>query len=1147
MHRPRGFGPFVSSPPNAMNRVNSARLFSLAILAALSACSGGGTTAGIRTGGDFVVLKTEPSDNGTLFLNDSIRVDFSNVVDLDSVDLNTFGFQVLDQIGNVVAEPVSGSFALDTSPGDTDAGRRLLFNPRLPTNDLYSNGGFRPGRTYVVQLVGGSQVNGTVLRDAGGKALAQPRSFRFTTADGTTPAQLFRNTAPGGPRRAAFEISPTPDATGVVLNKLGSPDVEVRLAFDQPLNPNSTNVPVAVQTDPLLRSSSNRGRVFLEYDDPVLGSNVWIPADAELERNAVDGSTLVLRPLGVLPNNATVRVVVERTLEDISGESNVSNAAYDRVFGTFQTKRAYEQQFDAIAEDFLASQAIDLAAAFPEPVADVGPGYLKAGFSFEGSSTGAEFEPQAPLTVMNTNFTQVTPKNGAAYNVSGGVFNFLNVNIPAGKEVQGQGSNPMVWLVSGRFEVAGTLSVRGGNAPLVATTSNANVPKAGGAGVCGGGDGGAGSPSATLRDAAGATGNGPLQAPGRGGIGGALSCTAGCGRGAGGGGGALATQGDPNFKVKVAAAGTEPPANPVNIFPIFQQQTGSGGNGCIGIAGAVTRGLAGAVPGPTVFVDSRNDNNFWGVGIRFDGTPLRITGELSVPIGGGGGGGGGDLSYNSSCTTDDVNFENDSSGGGGGGGGGVLVVKALGPIIVAEGGRITADGGNGSGGEQSASSSRGGGGGGGAGGMVVLMSATRIEINARGTGTNYLYGGPAGDNNNYDFSISADGGICATGTFQAPIVQRKYVSNSGTAIPATFRTTYDVAPLGGFGGMGIVQLMAPAGDNTDNTNTRLDDNIVVLRSGVAVTGTAKTNLLAWRGYQGRDDAGTVVTINDNEGDIRPSPVLLPAPFGNLSRVRSQWIDTGSSVRRGLVSDDNLPRGIVEQNGAQRGPRYEFAGVNNSTGYANYTLVGTQARSVFATAVAASPILTSDAAASYLGQPAYRVELSTSALGTTVDRFSQYEAELLDASGTLVGSFRILAHTDRELFLSTAAGALPTTATQLQVRTKFYEVETNGVKGQGSTYLGSGGVRVPIANVRIGFAFHQNPASPTATRFPATGFAYNLEDPAVQEQIRALGAAFVQWDVLFDTAFKATPGDAPPALSSDTPRPQLNFLRLPFRF
>src|SRR5204863_512081 len=127
--------------------------------------------------------------------------------------------------------------------------------------------------------------------------------------------------------------------------------VEVRLRFNQPLNPASTNVPVLLDTDPLVRNTNNRGRIYLQYNDPLLGEGFWIPADVELEDNSVDGSTVVLRPIGVLPNNVdptngSVQVVVESTLEDISGESNVSlGLSYNRIVDRFSTRRAFEQQF----------------------------------------------------------------------------------------------------------------------------------------------------------------------------------------------------------------------------------------------------------------------------------------------------------------------------------------------------------------------------------------------------------------------------------------------------------------------------------------------------------------------------------------------------------------------------------------------------------------------------------------------------------------------------------------------------------------------------------------------------------------------------------------------------------------------------------
>src|SRR5688500_10751322 len=50
-----------------------------------SGCSSGGRTAGVAgTGGNFVVLNTEPPNNGRLFLNESLIIRFSNPVDLET-------------------------------------------------------------------------------------------------------------------------------------------------------------------------------------------------------------------------------------------------------------------------------------------------------------------------------------------------------------------------------------------------------------------------------------------------------------------------------------------------------------------------------------------------------------------------------------------------------------------------------------------------------------------------------------------------------------------------------------------------------------------------------------------------------------------------------------------------------------------------------------------------------------------------------------------------------------------------------------------------------------------------------------------------------------------------------------------------------
>ena len=357
-------------------------------LLTLTGCGGSGA-AGVNAG-EFQVVRTNPVNGATVFLNDPISIDFSTPVDLDSATLNTMTFQALDQQGEPVSELVTGTFSLGVANGDIEVGRRLQFVPSFPTNNDYTNGGFKAGRTYLVQLVGGSANNNQVLRDVNGRALNQPVTFQFSTRDGTQPAQLFRNPLPGGPQRTGLSVTTATDINDVPLGLFGAPPLEVRLEFDQALNPNSGNVPVAFDVDPLVRDISQRGRVFLEYDDPEYGLDTWIPADVELERNDLTGATLTLRPSGVLPNNATVRVIVESTLEDISGENNLGIPTYDRIFGTFSTSQSYEQQWNGIAEDFTSAQDIDIGASFPEAQADVGPGYVRAGFASEDNPTSLE-------------------------------------------------------------------------------------------------------------------------------------------------------------------------------------------------------------------------------------------------------------------------------------------------------------------------------------------------------------------------------------------------------------------------------------------------------------------------------------------------------------------------------------------------------------------------------------------------------------------------------------------------------------------------------------------------------------------------------------------------------------------------------------
>jgi hypothetical protein len=281
---------------------------------------------------------------------------------------------------------------------------------------------------------------------------------------------------------------------------------------------------------------------------------------------------------------------------------------------------------------------------------------------------------------------------------------------------------------------------------------------------------------------------------------------------------------------------------------------------------------------------------------------------------------------------------------------------------------------------------------------------------------------------------------------------------------------------------------------------------------------------------------------------------LPVPFNAQSRLRSKWIDTGASKRRPLGADDGQPRGLVVGGSTAVGPTYEFAGLDNAAtvpGYVAYETVGqTGTKILYPTAVAATDVASTNANATFLGELAYSVTLASSALGTEADRYAQYEAELLNGSGNVIGSFRILTHTGDTMLLAPEAAALPAGVTRAQVRAKFFKVVTSGSEGLGPVYLPTGATTpIPNANVRIGFAFHRDPASGAAGRYPLDpkDFVYSMNDAGLQAWIGTNGAPrYMQWDVTFDAAYSRD-GSVPPSLSPSSPLPELHFLRIPFRF
>ncbi len=1077
----------------------------------LTACGGGSSSTGQVAGGAFSLIRAEPSDNGRVFLNQTVRFTFSNPVDLNTVNFNSVIFVVRDASGTAVPETVVGTFAVGLNSDGKPDPRLLTFKPRLPTNDSYTNGGFKPGRSYQIIFAGSQSATAQTVRDVSGRSLSPNSPIKQLTLlapTGTEPSQLFLDQKVGGPRVTSVDVSPL-IGSRVSLNKLGDVPVEVSLRFNQPVDPAMTNVPKDQNQDPLQANSRTKGKIFLEYDDPEFGPSTWIRTQVSLDSNTSKGALITLRPDAVLPNNAEIRVVVLAEFRDIAGETNIQDSSYRQVVGKFRTEAAFGSQFDAIAFNLAKTEIFDREASYRDPVAEITNGIVRASFNFEGIDTPFDYGPSSDV-VLNTKFTVVQPKNGNKLPVSGGVFPFRNIHIPQGVRVSASGPNPAVFLATGKVKIEGTLSVDGGDGEGAVAINSANMPSKGGVGNAGGGNGGRASQNTSDSTAQGETGEGPGNEVGAGGEGGSISCgpiQAGY-VGSGGGGGAFATQGDTDFYS-------------FSSDPIV---AGNGGKG-LGNKGDVRGGK----PGSLVFSDDNPNNNFWGRQVTKDGKVYH--GELKAPRGGNAGGGGGDRTSAASCFAGPASFFNDERGGGGGAGGGVLIIKSLGKIEVTQTGLISSNGGNGGGGEPNASNLQAGGGGGGSGGMVILMSATSIELWQHGD----PWKAPARDSR---FAVTADGGIGLSN----PVRTEKYVSSN----PGEKNR-------GGFGGMGVVQFMVPPGSDADGTGNVQDDNIHIIdKVGKPISGAQKTEWI----YQ---------------GDVRPRPIVMPVPYSRFSQVRTRWIATGATLRRQVTNTGPGARAILSP--AVPGPDYFFSGIQTAGKTAGYVATDPATGQYSPAPIPLGPqnlkvvqLASAPVSGVHRGQPVYELALSQGVLPSD-GSYANYRAYLHGAHNKVLGEFRIVGHSSSVCFLDRNDGALPEGILGLSIHAKFFDVLTpdanNVLKpGLGETFAMSNALH-PATTLQLGFAFHKNPSNPDLyqlggksydrNRFPQElgTFARDLASSSARAALAKLQYPFAKLQVRFNLNYNPKDPDnlagPNPVSPSSTRIPQLHKILLPYRF
>ena len=729
-------------------RLSTASAFLCGASLLVASCSSNSGASSTKTGEDFAIADVSVTAASAWKLNRPIDIEFNQAVDFSTVSLNTIN------IGTIDGRPATGSFSL------LPDGRTVRFLATCPTLGDSSDAGLLPGgREYRLHIVGASS-SGVSVRSAAGESLEDSFSLTFFTPDSEDPQALFLDTVSGPPSplvrgRGNTEID-AEDATYLELGddpdnrmyfvwnstdqigELEDPDflvplnlysevggrVAVVLYLNQPINPDVGNISTRF--------------VQLEYLD---AGDEWRAVGTRLslsENCSEAGAAMRLEPIGVLPQGSGLRVIIREGFGDLVGDKTLLDTV---GFADMTTRTAFDpgtirpgDAADELFETFLTDELEDKTAAFATPPAAWGEGFLAASFPFGGNGgPGANFDwhiPPGVEFILDTNSTTITGGPGgeptSQQAVINGVVNVRNLFVPANSSLRIQGPNICTILATGEVTIEGVVSVNGASNRGVGTLGTANLPEPGASGNGGGGRGGTASFLTNQSTPRGGQADGALGQSTGGGQGGE-SCYATGGvaarRAAGGGGGA--------FGPDVFYAFDGQPD------PLVRCQELIGLDGEPGFGGGVEPGKGaesqsdraqGGAMGRRPFFDESDENDFFGKLLTAQGD--LIIGELDRVWAGGGGGAGGDAVTSDTFPLVPFTPAGDEKGSGGGGAAGGLRILALGPIEVrGPTGSVTATGGQGGGGENTNGFNRvGGGSGGGSGGHLVFSSASYISI-----------------------------------------------------------------------------------------------------------------------------------------------------------------------------------------------------------------------------------------------------------------------------------------------------------------------------------------------------------------------------------------------------------------------------------
>jgi hypothetical protein len=782
-------------------------------LAAAAGCGGGGggTPKEVEQANLYMISFSLPNYSG-VFLDEDLYFVLAAPVKIDSINpdsiqirtgptggvapFGTFvrGRPLVDEDGNrvvIIPDRTSASAILraekkgiltqldgvridlgDNAPNTSQGSRLPLVNrairdvvsflPDVPTRAALDDTGYAAASTYTVAVPAFPSTN--TLENLSGDPLLAPDGRVFTSTFTTVPSlapALFLGSESSGPPRV---INSAP------FNGESQVDVLSRIAirFSQPLDPRTV--------------IASEFRV--EAINPN-GSVVALPVSTFLGQQRLGAVEVTLTPLGPLPGDRTIRVIVGSGIEDLTGNALTTSTI------SFFTGATIIPPSGPVQEEFQDTSLMDAALttanwANSKPyVGGVDDAVTAAFAPYAGNGADGAFAATTGVTTQLNTGTSVQR-----------VYNFTSFTVPIGATVVATGNYPLVIHCQGDILVEGTVTANGADGGVGFSGTGTNP------GVGLGGAGGAGGPGGT------AGGNGAFFTVGGGGN---FDGQDGFGFGKGlGGSTGENDSGYTAFWPRTAAGGSPQTCSatsatqPSSTHQCRHREAGGGGG--FGFAGnnsdnagfsALGRngslipngGFGGPSWGSATFsnastnatVDVMKEDQSGTTTIQLTGIPTLVQQQG----GSGGGGGGGEDDRDGSSQSGTAGNE-DEGGGGGGGGGGAIQMVAYGTIEVS--GILQCNGGDGGNSALDAIESdfgQGAGGGGGSGGAIWLQCRGVMTLglgagieafggvggSGYGDGTTVVYRGGTGGDGRIRLE-SGDGLILnspagsSTGTFQ---------------------------------------------------------------------------------------------------------------------------------------------------------------------------------------------------------------------------------------------------------------------------------------------------------------------------------------------------------------------------------------------